>query len=141
MKLLFLIFCAAAILAAAAFSVLAMVKRRKNYIVSALLCALIAGIAAVGYATAQPVVKDDRPSAVHITRSPTDGVEASTVSPDGKSPSEAVQGAYTASSKAEKFHLPSCSAAGRISDENRVWFDTRDEAIAEGYSPCSMCEP
>lgn len=141
MKLLFLIFCAAAILEAAAFAVIAMVKRQKNYIVSALLCALIAGIAAAGYATAQPVTKDDSPSAVHITRSPTDGAEASTVSPNGKSPSEAVQGAYTASSKAEKFHLPSCSAAGRISDENRVWFDTRDEAIAEGYSPCSMCEP
>lgn len=141
MKLLFIFFCAAAILAAAAFAVFAMVKRRKNYIVSALLCALIASIAAVGYATSQPIVKDDGPRAVHITRSPTDGAEASTVSPNGESPSEAVQGAYTASSKAEKFHLPSCSAAGRISDENRVWFASRDEAIAEGYSPCGMCEP
>lgn len=141
MKLLFLILCAAAILAAAAFAVFAMVKRRKNYIVSALLCTLIAGIAAVGCATARPVVKDVSPSAVQITRSPTDGTEVSTVSPNGESPSGAVQGAYTASSKSEKFHLPSCSAAGRISDENRVWFASRDEALAEGYSPCSMCEP
>lgn len=141
MKLLFLIFCAAAILAAVAFAVFATVKRRKNYIVSALLCALIAGIAAVGYAATQPVTEDGRPSAVHITRSPTDGARVSTVSPSGESPSETAQSAYTASSKAEKFHLPSCSAAGRISEENRVWFSSRDEAIAEGYSPCSMCEP
>lgn len=86
MKLLFIFFCAAAILAAAAFAIFAMVKRRKNYIVSALLCALIAGIAAVGYATSQPVVKDDSPRAVHITRSPTDDAEVTNGIPERRKP-------------------------------------------------------
>lgn len=40
------------------------------------------------------------------------------------------------------FHYPSCSSAKRISDANRSeYIGTRDDLIAQGYSPCGNCDP
>lgn len=36
-----------------------------------------------------------------------------------------------------KLHLPTCSSLPK--EENRVYFDDYDQAIAEGYIPCSKC--
>ena len=48
---------------------------------------------------------------------------------------------YVASSNSDKFHYPSCSAASRIKDYNKITFSSRDEAISAGYSPCGICSP
>lgn len=48
---------------------------------------------------------------------------------------------YVASSNSDKFHYPSCSAANRIKDYNKITFSSRDEAISAGYSPCGICSP
>ena len=46
---------------------------------------------------------------------------------------------YTSS---KKFHLPMCSGAVSIKEENRDLFEgTRSELIAMGYSPCGTCKP
>lgn len=40
------------------------------------------------------------------------------------------------------FHYPSCSSAKRISDANRSEYTgTRDDLIAQGYTPCERCNP
>lgn len=40
------------------------------------------------------------------------------------------------------FHYPSCSSAKRISDANcSEYTGTRDDLIAQGYSPCGNCDP
>lgn len=40
------------------------------------------------------------------------------------------------------FRYPSCSSAKRISDANRSEYTgTRDDLIAQGYSPCGNCDP
>lgn len=40
------------------------------------------------------------------------------------------------------FHYPSCSSAKRISDANRSeYIGTRDDLIAQGYTPCERCNP
>lgn len=42
----------------------------------------------------------------------------------------------------KKFHYPSCSSVSDIKESNKVpLYCTRDEAIAQGYSPCSRCSP
>jgi len=42
----------------------------------------------------------------------------------------------------KKFHLPSCSGASKISENNRRDFTgSREELIADGYSPCGTCKP
>ena len=44
--------------------------------------------------------------------------------------------------KNKKFHKPDCSAASDISSANKQDFTgTRDQLIAQGYSPCGICKP
>lgn len=49
--------------------------------------------------------------------------------------------AYTGNSKSLKFHYEGCRAEQKISQSNRVHFDTRDEAVSHGYKPCGICKP
>jgi hypothetical protein len=55
--------------------------------------------------------------------------------------SEAPQelGVYVASKNGTKYYLPSCSGAGRIKEENKVWFQTVADAVAAGYTPANAC--
>jgi len=41
-------------------------------------------------------------------------------------------GKFIASKKANKFHSPKCDWAKRISSQNRLWFNSREEAEAQG---------
>jgi len=51
-------------------------------------------------------------------------------------PSEA---SYIGNLRSKVFHRPSCSSLP--AEKNRVSFDTRDEAIRQGYRPCRNCSP
>jgi len=53
---------------------------------------------------------------------------------------EVEQGDYVASKNGSKYYLTTCSGANRIKEENKVWFDTVDEAKAEGYEPAKNCK-
>lgn len=46
---------------------------------------------------------------------------------------------YIGNASTKKFHVPSCSYLPDSS--NRTYFDTRDEALGAGYSPCGHCHP
>jgi hypothetical protein len=48
-------------------------------------------------------------------------------------------GAFVASKSGAAYHYPWCSGASRIKEENKVWFDTTDEARAKGYRPAKNC--
>ena len=48
---------------------------------------------------------------------------------------------YWASSKTGKFHLPTCEWAEKISDNNKIVYQSRNDAIADGKQPCSVCNP
>ena len=49
---------------------------------------------------------------------------------------------YVLNTGTRKFHFPSCTSAHKISAENRSEFaGTREELIAQGYSPCGNCKP
>jgi len=50
------------------------------------------------------------------------------------------EGSYVASKSGEKYHLPWCSGAQRIKEENKVWFKTKTEAEAAGYTPAANCK-
>ena len=50
-------------------------------------------------------------------------------------------GEFWASSKTDKFHLPTCEWAEKISDNNKIVYHSRDDAIADGKQPCSVCNP
>ena len=52
----------------------------------------------------------------------------------------ATEGAYVASKNGTKYHLPWCGSAKQIKEENKVWFTTKEEAEAAGYTPASNCK-
>ncbi|MBR6530859.1 MAG: DNA/RNA non-specific endonuclease [Clostridia bacterium] len=49
---------------------------------------------------------------------------------------------YVLNTSSKKFHLPSCSGATSISEENRKEeTGEREELIRRGYTPCGSCNP
>lgn len=47
---------------------------------------------------------------------------------------------FVASMTSSKYHLPWCSGAKRIAEKNKVFFKTRGEAEAAGYSAAENCK-
>ena len=79
-----------------------------------------------------------------VTITPTKNADADTLSaqrdvttPKPKASANAV--GYIGNSKTKKFHLPSCKTLP--AEHNRMYFDTRDNAIQAGYTPCGNCHP
>ncbi|MCR4330545.1 MAG: hypothetical protein NUV49_01545 [Patescibacteria group bacterium] len=50
------------------------------------------------------------------------------------------EGSYVASKTGEKYHLPWCSGAQRIKEENKVWFNSKEAAEQAGYTPAANCK-
>lgn len=48
---------------------------------------------------------------------------------------------YWASAQATKFHKPSCEWAQKIKESNKIIYDSREDAIADGREPCGECNP
>lgn len=49
---------------------------------------------------------------------------------------------YILNTKTKKFHYSWCSAAKKISSDNYYTSkESRDELMADGYSPCKICKP
>lgn len=48
-------------------------------------------------------------------------------------------GAFVASISGTKYHLPHCSGARNIKEENKIWFDSREDAERAGYEPAANC--
>lgn len=48
-------------------------------------------------------------------------------------------GNYLASSESDKYHCKMCRAAKNILSVNEIWFDSEEEARANGYSRCGIC--
>lgn len=53
------------------------------------------------------------------------------------------QGDYTGkvlgSVNSDKYHLPECPGAKQINEENKIWFDSIEEAEKAGYKPAQNC--
>lgn len=54
--------------------------------------------------------------------------------------SEAPTDGYVASKSGSKYHLPWCPGAQSIKEENKIYFDTKEQAKAAGYTPASNCK-
>ena len=48
-------------------------------------------------------------------------------------------GLVMASKSGTKYYYPWCTGASRIKDENKVWFNTIEEAKSAGLTPASNC--
>lgn len=49
-------------------------------------------------------------------------------------------GKYVASKSGTKYHLTTCSGARTISEANKIWFETKEDAEKAGYAPAANCK-
>ncbi len=49
-------------------------------------------------------------------------------------------GSYVASSRGKKYYPVDCSAAASLSENNKVYFGSQEEAESSGYTKSSSCE-
>ncbi len=57
-------------------------------------------------------------------------------------PNEASQYSYIANKNSMVFHLTSCPSVTQMKESNKVFLTgTREDAVAQGYSPCGNCKP
>ncbi len=48
---------------------------------------------------------------------------------------------YIGNKNSKIFHKPDCSGAKNMSDKNKVYFNSREKAVKDGYKPCGSCNP
>ncbi len=51
-----------------------------------------------------------------------------------------IKGEYVASKNGSKYYLPWCSGVKKISENNKVWFNSKKEAKNKGYTPATNCK-
>lgn len=67
------------------------------------------------------------------------GASSSAESASSDSASSSDEGSYIGNANSKKFHRPSCFTLP--AEHNRVYFGSRDEAVAAGMAPCKRCNP
>ncbi|TSC76736.1 MAG: hypothetical protein G01um101433_704 [Parcubacteria group bacterium Gr01-1014_33] len=50
-----------------------------------------------------------------------------------------IKGKFVASKSGTAYHFPWCPGALKIKDENKIWFETKEEAEKKGYKPAGNC--
>lgn len=60
-------------------------------------------------------------------------------SPNTVSPAALKNGSFVASKSGSTYYAVWCSGVSRIREENKVWFQTKEEAKSQGYRPAKNC--
>ena len=91
------------------------------------------------------IKRESPPPAPASTPAPTtspSSAPASTVTTSySSSAPESSSALYVGNLNTHKFHLASCRYVSKMKDANKVYFNTRQEAIDAGYTPCKVCSP
>lgn len=87
-------------------------------------------------------VNESLTSEPRIEVTPVISTETAVAAEETKTPQaqSANAGNYVGSKNGTKYHLPWCGSAKQIKEENKVWFQTKEEAEAKGYTPASNCK-
>ena len=58
-----------------------------------------------------------------------------------KTVSTTSSGGYIGNLNSHKFHVVDCEGVKKMSEKNKVYFKSRQDALNEGYVGCKMCNP
>lgn len=50
-------------------------------------------------------------------------------------------GSYCANKNSKVFHKSECGSVSSMKDENKEFFNDRNNALSNGYKPCGRCKP
>ncbi len=93
------------------------------------------GLAGFGLGKLSAMEKGREP--VQILRST--GVSSENVSASALIAGENSKGLLVASKTGKKYHFPWCAGASQITDKNKIWFNSYEEAQKAGYTAASNC--
>lgn len=48
---------------------------------------------------------------------------------------------YIGNQNSKVFHVPSCTSVKRMKESNQVILENKEDALAQGYRPCKICQP
>ena len=52
------------------------------------------------------------------------------------------EGKYIVNTNTGRFHIPSCESVNEMKEKNKkISYESREELVEQGYSPCSVCNP
>ena len=109
----------------------------KNKIIAVI--AIIVIIAIVGVIASSMFSNNHTASDSNVKNTDDNSVKNTPSSDNNTSSSNSVE--YWSSYKSDKFHLPTCEWAEKISEDNKVVYNSRDTAIKDGKQPCNVCNP
>lgn len=81
-----------------------------------------------------PSASDGMPDSISA-----DNITVGTESTTQQSPAKS--NAYCGNKNSKVFHKSNCGSVSTMKNENKVFFNNRDEFIKNGYKPCSRCSP
>ena len=109
------------------------ISKNKADLFTALIIFLI-GIASFGLGRLSASLPEKEPIRLEDTSIP-----ASTAEQAASSTPAAKSGSYVASKSGTVYYASWCSGISRIREENKVWFQTKEEASAAGFRPAKNC--
>lgn len=77
---------------------------------------------------------------IESTRNVSTGTSSGSTIDNEKVVTQSTDVLYVGSKNSDKYHLPWCSGAKRIAEANKVYFNSKAEAEAAGYSPAANCK-
>ena len=89
---------------------------------------------------AEPLLKPEKTNTRQTRRYPQPATRQERISPQPQNKQQ-ITNIYVASKSSKIFHKDTCFHAKRISPENLVRFNTRQEALQNGRRPCKTCSP
>lgn len=101
----------------------------------------------IDYATGESKLAESEqpeqtPSVIVPVPTPTPEPEEPDSPQEPDSGNQSTNSNYILNTNTKKFHYPSCSSVDDMNEKNKQeFFGTRDEAVAQGYSPCGRCKP
>lgn len=120
----------------------AFLKRQDVFVISLI---IVVGVTSFGLGRLSLQDETITPSAVITeafdTTDTENTVSGSATTEEGSSTIDpSTEKAFVGSKNSDKYHFPWCPGALRIKEENKVWFSSREEAEALGYTPAGNCK-
>ena len=117
-------------------------KKTRKIAYLSIISVVLIGTASFGLGRLTKVVGEREPIRIELPSAEVLGASANiqTVTSSNLETESLSAGKYGASKSGTKYHLPWCAGAKSIKEENKIWFDTKDEAEKAGYTPAANCK-
>ena len=119
-----------------------------NQIIFTTLIIILVSFSSFGLGRLSKIEENKKPLSIYDNITRVDNLVSIIATTESKKPVEVqppqlglvAGGKYIASKNSDKYHAPWCSGAQRINEENKIWFDSKEEAERAGYTPASNCK-